>query len=110
MAEMRAANRNQANKVHLQKFLGFFCEAPSDYRESKMNKSELAQAFDVSPETVSAWLRRGCPFTKRGRNGEAYEFSLPDVVRWRVGELVVRSQAGPGATLDGTAVDLFQAF
>ena len=49
-----------------------------------MNKTELATAFNVSIGTIDAWVRRQCPFIKRGRNGEAYEFSLPDVVRWRV--------------------------
>jgi hypothetical protein len=72
-----------------------------------MNKRQLAHAMEVTPETISAWQRRGLPVAKRGRNGEAYEFSLPDVVKWRVGDLLERSHAGQGATLDELVVQLF---
>ena len=45
------------------------------------SKSELARFFDVSVNTVSNWLLRGCPHTtSEGR--KRYRFYLPDVVAW----------------------------
>ena len=46
-----------------------------------MNKQGLAKAFKVSPNTVTDWLRRGCPVTKQ-RDG-SYRFDLPEVQAWR---------------------------
>jgi hypothetical protein len=72
-----------------------------------MNKSQLAHAMGVSPETISSWVRRGCSVKRMGHNGEAYQFDLPAVVKWRVGDLLERSHAGQGVTLDDIVVQLF---
>lgn len=45
-------------------------------------KAAVAEAFNVSLPTVDSWVRRGCPYLKQGSNGEAWAFSLPDVVAW----------------------------
>ena len=45
------------------------------------SKAELAGFFDVSVNTVTNWLLRGCPHTtSEGRN--RYQFYLPQVVGW----------------------------
>lgn len=72
-----------------------------------MNKTQLATAFSVTPETIGAWVRRGCPVQRTGRNGEEYQFDLSAVVQWRVADLLERSHAGQGVTLDELAVQLF---
>jgi phage terminase Nu1 subunit (DNA packaging protein) len=46
-----------------------------------MNRPQLATFFDVSLVTVDAWVRRGCPHKKNGRN---YRFDCREVVRWRL--------------------------
>ena len=46
-----------------------------------MNKQCLAQTFKVSPNSVTAWVRKGCPFTKQ-RDG-SYLFDLKEVEAWR---------------------------
>lgn len=53
-----------------------------------MNRSQIAQVFGVSVVTIDAWVRKDCPFEKKGRNGAQYEFSLPAVITWRVEQLV----------------------
>lgn len=51
--------------------------------ENLLNRADLAQAFDVSLPTIDSWIRKGCPFRQRGTNGKAWQFSLPEVARWR---------------------------
>ena len=46
-----------------------------------MNKAALAQAFEVSPNSVTAWVRRGCPVTKQ--KNCTYLFNLTEVHAWR---------------------------
>lgn len=75
-----------------------------------MNKNQLAHAFNVTPETISGWQRRGLPVAKRGRNGEAYEFSLSDVVRWRVDTLKRHSGLNNEDEIKGWIIALFEAF
>ena len=48
-----------------------------------MNKAQLAETLGVSIEAINAWIRRGCPYKRRGRNGAAWEFDLQAVLRWR---------------------------
>jgi hypothetical protein len=45
------------------------------------SKSELAQFFNVSLNTTSNWLLRGCPVLEGSAKGR-YKFYLPDVVGW----------------------------
>ena len=46
-----------------------------------MNKQGLAKTFKVSPNTVTDWIRRGCPYTKQ-RDG-SYLFDHKEVLAWR---------------------------
>lgn len=52
-----------------------------------LNKSELAEVFDVTIVTVDSWIRKGCPYEEAGKNGKSWRFSLKKVVAWRVTEL-----------------------
>lgn len=49
----------------------------------RANKAQLATFFDVSVNTINAWVRRGCPVLKRGGPGEAWEFDALEVAEWR---------------------------
>lgn len=45
-----------------------------------VNRNKLAEIFQVSLGTIDAWVRRGCPYKKAGKN---YEFILKEVIGWR---------------------------
>ena len=46
-----------------------------------MNKQGLAKAYNVSPNTITDWLRKGCPSSKQ-RDG-SYLFDRTKVQAWR---------------------------
>ncbi len=56
--------------------------------KKSLNKSELSETFSVTIRTIDDWTRRGCPHTSKGRKGQGWGFSLPDVVKWRVEYLI----------------------
>ena len=56
------------------------------------NRSEIAQLFAVSPTTIDAWIRRGCPIEARGGHGRSHVFSIPKVVAWRISEVADQNE------------------
>jgi len=54
-------------------------------RLRRANKAEVAEFFDVSPQAVDGWIRRGCPAVERGGKGKAWVFDLLAVAEWRIG-------------------------
>lgn len=48
----------------------------------EVNRDELAETFGVSLNTVSSWVRNGCPFEQRGRQGKPWRFNTSDVSEW----------------------------
>jgi phage terminase Nu1 subunit (DNA packaging protein) len=48
----------------------------------RVNRNELAEIFDVSLPTVSAWLRAGMPVLEQGRKGREYAFDTGEVRKW----------------------------
>lgn len=62
---------------------GIYTMATDTDTENLLNRADLAQAFDVSLPTIDSWIRKGCPYRQRGSNGKAWQFSLPEVARWR---------------------------
>ena len=59
-----------------------------------VNREELAEVFGVSLNTVSTWVRNGCPYEQRGRQGKPWKFNTRDVSEW------LRDQAREEATSD----------
>lgn len=49
----------------------------------RLNKSALAEFFEVSVQAVDGWCRRGCPAIKRGAPGRPWVFDALEVARWR---------------------------
>lgn len=47
------------------------------------NRGELAEFFGVTPPTVDAWVRAGCPQVSKGSRGVAATFNTADVAKWR---------------------------
>ncbi len=45
-----------------------------------LNRSELARHFDVAPQTIDSWVRRGCPGEKIDGN---WQFDPVEVEEWR---------------------------
>lgn len=47
-----------------------------------VNREELAEVFGVSLNTVTSWIRGGCPFEQKGRQGKPWRFNTRDVSEW----------------------------
>ena len=52
-------------------------------RMRRLNKSELAQVFEVSLSCVDGWIRRGCPHVHRGGLNRPWIFDAAHVIQWR---------------------------
>lgn len=57
------------------------------YSGVEVNRAKLAEVFGISVDTVSAWIKRGCPVLHRGRKGVEWKFNTADVHRWQIEEL-----------------------
>jgi len=66
---------------------------PAGVADALVNKTLLCDALDVSPTTLSAWLRAGLPFESAGTNGRSYEFRLSLSFAWAA-ERKSREDAG----------------
>ena len=53
-------------------------------RLRRANKAETAEFFEVSPNSIEAWVRRGCPVVERGGARKPWVFDLLEVARWRL--------------------------
>lgn len=47
------------------------------------NKLQVSEIFDVSVKTVDLWVRRGCPFVRRGDLRTPWIFDLLKVAEWK---------------------------
>lgn len=52
------------------------------YREA--NKAQAAEFFQVSVNTIDAWLRRGAPVVERGAAGRPWKIDLWRMAQWRL--------------------------
>jgi phage terminase Nu1 subunit (DNA packaging protein) len=59
------------------------------------NKGQTAQWFDVSPQALDGWIRRGCPAVVRGSAGVPWKFDLRALAEWRYAR-----QATPEGSID----------
>lgn len=55
---------------------------PAGVDDAIVNKTLLCDALDVSPTTLSAYIRAGLPFETAGTNGRSYEFRLSLAFAW----------------------------
>lgn len=55
---------------------------PEGVEDAVVNKTLLCDALDVSPTTLSAWIRAGLPYESAGTNGRSYEFRLSLAFAW----------------------------
>lgn len=51
---------------------------------SLVNRVKLAEIFGVSVDTVSAWVKRGCPYLVGGDKGKQWSFNSASVFRWHL--------------------------
>ena len=49
-----------------------------------VNREELAEIEGVSLNTVTTWIRQGCPYLQKGRQGKPWKFNTMDVGEWRI--------------------------
>ena len=56
-----------------------------------VNRSALARIMGVSPQTIDAWLARGCPVLAEPEPAmnRHYRFDTAAVVRWRIDRAVL---------------------
>lgn len=69
-----------------------------------VSRAELADIMGVTPPTVDRWVAQGCPVTKEGGRGRAYEFNTSDVREWR--EQSIRDDAK--STASASEADLLR--
>lgn len=68
-----------------------------------VNRAELAEIHGTSLPTISAWVRKGCPFRKAGAKGREWEFDTAEVAEWREAQAVAAA-VGDTAAMDIEAV------
>jgi phage terminase Nu1 subunit (DNA packaging protein) len=56
---------------------------PPGVDDAEMNRGQLAQAFDVSTNTIDKWRSDGMPVVQEGTNGKSYVFRLSECWAWR---------------------------
>ena len=56
---------------------------PDGVQDAVLNRAELAEFLNTSPNTVSQWLRDGLPALRMGTNGQAYEFKASQCWAWK---------------------------
>ena len=60
-----------------------------------VNKAAMAVFFEVSPQALDGWIRRGCPAIERGTVGKSWTFDLLAVIRWRMESRINSVQTDP---------------
>lgn len=65
----------------------------------RRNRSDTAAFFEVSPNTLDSWVRKGCPVMSRGGRGVAHEFDLLAVICWRAGVTLPCPHCGRTASI-----------
>lgn len=64
-----------------------------------VNRADMAAIIGVVPNTITEWVRRGCPVLERGSHGREYQFDTAAVIQWRMdclqSEMMEREGAAP---------------
>ena len=68
---------------------------PDAERLRHRNRGEIAVMFGVSPQSVDAWIRRGCPVVERGGRGKPAVMDVIAVAEWRFGARVAGDNVDP---------------
>jgi phage terminase Nu1 subunit (DNA packaging protein) len=63
------------------------CEQIDAGQEPVLNRTQIAQIFGVSENTIDKWRAKGMPVETEGGNGRAYEFLFSVCKEWREKEL-----------------------
>ncbi len=71
---------------------------PEGVADAVVNKTLLCDALDVSPTTLSNWIRAGLPYESAGTNGRSYEFRLSLAFAWAADRRDREDQARQFAT------------
>jgi phage terminase Nu1 subunit (DNA packaging protein) len=56
---------------------------PDGVDDVVLNRSELAEFFNVAANTITTWISQGLPVEREGTNGQAYEFRASHCYAWR---------------------------
>ena len=73
-----------------------------------VNRIKLAEIFGVAADTVTAWVKRGCPAIQRGAKGVEWQFNTADVISWRLDDMTAKL-AGDVPDYDRDAARKMQA-
>ena len=64
-----------------------------------MNQGDLALTLDITTNTIRDWTRKGMPVKEPGKRGQAAQYNVAEVIRWR--ESQIRAAAlGDTAAMD----------
>ena len=76
-------------------------ESPPTAGRPTFSLSELAALLQVNRNTVSAWVKRGCPYVRQAdrAKGQQWAFDLAEVVEWREAQAVLNA-LGDSHSLD----------
>jgi phage terminase Nu1 subunit (DNA packaging protein) len=64
-----------------------------------VSKGDLATTLGVAINTVTGWVRRGCPYVEKGGKSKPWIFNTADVVKWRE-EMAAQAAVGDTSKLD----------
>lgn len=56
---------------------------PNGVPDAVLNRSELAEFFGTSANTITEWIKAGMPVLRQGTNGTAYEFQASHCWAWK---------------------------
>lgn len=48
-----------------------------------LNRTQLARGIKVKPDTINAWVAKGCPYEQEGGQGKEWLFDPAKVAAWR---------------------------
>lgn len=68
-----------------------------------VSQLQLAELLGVTPKTIRAWERQGCPVERKSKRGLPSQYKVADVFRWR------EEQARLAASGDLDAMDMEEA-
>lgn len=59
---------------------------PTIIKGNIVTRQQAADTFGFDVITIDNWVRRGCPYVKKGGRGKAWSFNTADLFKWRLQE------------------------
>ncbi|WP_430430204.1 terminase small subunit [Oceanicaulis sp.] len=79
---------------------------PRTHGGIEVNRAKVAEIFGVAVDTVSAWVKRGCPVLQIGRKGIQWKFNTADVSDWLVQDALRQATSPDGEDANAEAINI----